>query len=111
MTFKSNDDKSTLPEKLLIDNPSDFQFHAAYLTYSNTYDKTTSSEIKERLNQYIASLQQNQIDYSTFYKNMDQYRVEANPQRRYRRTRIEVQRKREWRRKAQKLQRNERHKK
>jgi hypothetical protein len=111
MTSKSNNDKSTLPEKLLVDNPSDFQFHAAYLTYSNIYDRTTSPEIKEQLNKYMASLQQNQIDYSAFYRNMDQYRVEANPQRRYRRTRIEVQRKREWRRKTKKRQRNERHRK
>jgi len=111
MTLKSNNKKATSLEKLLIDNLSDFQFHAAYLTYSNTYDKTTSPEIKEQLNRNIASLQQNQIDYSTFYKNMNQYRVDASPQHRYRRTRIEVQRKREWRRKTKKRQRNKRHKK
>jgi len=32
--------------KLMIDRPSDFKFHAAYLTYSNTYDKTTNPETK-----------------------------------------------------------------
>jgi len=111
MTLKINNKKSTSLEKLLIDNLSDFQFHAAYLTYSNTYDKTTNPEIREQLNRNIASLQQNQIDYSTFYKNMNQYRVGATPTHRYRRTRIEVQRKREWRRKAKKRQRNKRHKK
>jgi hypothetical protein len=111
MTLKPNNKKSTALEKLLIDNPSDFQFHAAYLTYSDTYDKTTTPEIKEQLNRNITSLQQNQIDYSTFYKNMNQYRMDTNPQYPYHRTRIEVQRKREWRRKAKKRQRNERHKK
>jgi len=111
MTLKINNKKSTSLEKLLIDNPSDFQFHAAYLAYSDTYDKITSPEIKQQLNRNIISLQQNQIDYSIFYKNMNQYRVGATPTHRYRRTRIEVQRKREWRRKTKKRQRNKRHKK
>jgi len=111
MTLESNNKKLTPLEKLLIDNQSDFQFHAAYLSYSDTYDKTTNPEIKEQLNRNIASLQQNQIGYSTFYKNMNQYRVEVSPQHRYPRTRIKVQRKREWRRKAKKRQRNKRHKK
>lgn len=111
MILKSNNKKSNSLEKLLIDNPSDFQFHAAYLTYSNTYDKTTSPEIKEQLNRNIVSLQQNQIEYSTFYENINRYRVEASPQHHYHRTRIKVQRKREWRRKAKKQQRNMRHQK
>lgn len=111
MTAESNNNKSTPPEKLLIDNPSDFQFHAAYLTYSDTYDKTTNPEIKKQLNQNITALQQNQIDYPTFYKNINQYRAEAGPQHRYRRTPIKTQRKREWRRQAKKRERNERHKK
>jgi hypothetical protein len=111
MASKPKNKKSTSLEKLLIDNPSDFQFHAAYLTYSDTYDKTTSLEIKEQLNRNIMSLQQNKIDYSTFYKNINQYRMDANPQYPHHRTRIEVQRKREWRRKTKKRQRNQRHKK
>jgi hypothetical protein len=89
MTAESNNNESTPPEKLLIDNPSDFQFHAAYLTYSDTYDKT-DPEIKKRLNQNITALQQNQIDYPTFYKNINQYRAEASPEHRYRRTRIKA---------------------
>jgi hypothetical protein len=39
MTEESSNSESASLEKLLIDNPSDFQFHAAYLTYSNIYDK------------------------------------------------------------------------
>ena len=49
MSEGSDNNESTPPEKLLIDNSSDFQFHAAYLAYSDTYDKATSLEIKEQL--------------------------------------------------------------
>ncbi len=110
MSKESNNDESTIPEKLSIDNPSDFQFHAAYLVYSDTYDKTTEPETRTQLNKNITALQQNQLDYATFYRNINQYRVEASPLHRDRRTRIKTQRKREWRRKAQKRQRNKRHK-
>jgi len=110
MSEESENNKSTPPEKLLIDDSSDFQFHAAYLAYSDTYDKATNPETKEQLNQNITSLQQNQIDYPTFYKNMTQYRAEVNPQHAHRRTRIQVQRKREWRRKAKRRLRNKRYK-
>lgn len=111
MAQESEKNESTSPEKLLIDNPSDFQFHAAYLTYSNIYDKTTNSEAKKQLNQNIRALQQNQIDYSTFYKNISQYRTEEGSQHDYGRTLIKTQRKRDWRRKTQKHERIERHKK
>ena len=110
MSEESDNIKSTPPQKLLIDDSSDFQFHAAYLAYSDTYDKATTPEIKEQLNQNITSLQQNQIDYPTFYKNMTQYRAEVSPHHSHRRTRIEVQRKREWRRKAKRRLRNKRYK-
>jgi len=111
MTEESNNNESTSPEKLLIDNPSDFQFHAAYLTYSNTYDKTTNPEAKRQLNHNIRALQQNQIDYPTFYRNINQYRTEDGSQHNYGRALIKTQRKREWRRKTQKHERIERHKK
>ncbi len=110
MSEEPENNKSTPPEKLLIDNSSDFQFHAAYLAYSDTYDKATNPETKEQLNQNITSLQQDQIDYPTFYKNMTQYRAEVSPQHAHRRTRIQGQRKREWRRKAKKRLRNKRYK-
>ena len=96
--------------KLMIDRPTDFQFHAAYLTYSNTYDKTTNLETKKQLNQNILALQQNQIDYSTFYKSISKYRTEGS-QHNYGRTRLKTQRKRDWRRKTQRHERIERHKK
>jgi hypothetical protein len=101
----------TIPEKLLIDKPSDFQFHAAYLAYSDTYDKTSNPETKNQLNQNITALQQNQIDYHTFYRNINQFRAEASSNNRYGRAQIKTQKKREWRRKAQKRERNKRHRK
>ena len=97
-------------EKLSIDNPSDFQFHAAYLTYSNIYDKATIPETKKKLNENIKALQENRIDYPTFYRNINQYRTEDGSQRDYSRTLIKGQKKREWRRKTQKHERIERHK-
>jgi len=111
MIKETNNNESASPEKLLIDNPSDFQFHAAYLAYSDTYDKTTNLETRIQLNQNITALRQNQIDYPTFYKNISQYRVEDGSQHRYGRAFIKIQRKREWRRNSQKRERNRRHKK
>lgn len=99
------------PEKLLIDDPSDFQFHAAYLAYSQAYDKTAGNDGKKLLNENICSLQQKQIDYPTFYRNISQYRgPEANTYVQGRRF-IATQKKQEWRRKTQKQERIKRHKK
>lgn len=111
MVEESANKESISPEKLLIDNPSNFQFHAAYLTYSNIYDKTANPETKKQLNENIIALQQNQMDYSTFYEKIDQFREEQVSQYRYGRSFIKTQKKREWRRKTQKHERIERHKK
>ncbi len=111
MIEKSDNNVSTSPEKLLIDNPSNFQFHAAYLAYSNTYDQTINPETKRQLNQNIIALQQNQIDYPTFYRNIDRYRIEDGSQHNYGRSLIKTQKKREWRRKTQRHERIERHRK
>ena len=109
MTEESDKNKPTSPEKLLIDNPSNFQFHAAYLTNSDIYDKTANLEARKLLNQNITALQQNQIDCSTFYSNINQYRAEDGSQH-YGRTFIRTQRKGDWRREMQKQERNKRHK-
>jgi hypothetical protein len=111
MTEEPDKGESVSPEKLLIDDPANFQFHAAYLTYSNTFDKTTNPESKKQLNNNILALQQNQIDYSTFYGNISQFRTEDSAQYNYGRALIRTQRKRDWRRKTQKHERIERHKK
>jgi hypothetical protein len=111
MTGESENKESSSPEKLLIDNPSNFQFHAAYLTYSDLYDKATSPETKKQLNQSIMALQQNQMDYPAFYENIDRFRGEDVTRHSYDRGFIKTQKKREWRRKTQKHERIERHKK
>jgi hypothetical protein len=103
-------EQSPPPDKLMIDNPSDFQFHAAYTTYSEIFDKINSSEIKKQLNASIVSLQQHEIDFQTFYGNISRYRGEE-AQRGYGRTFVGGQKKREWRRKMQKQDRIGRHRK
>ena len=50
MTEEPDAEETTPLEKLLIDNPSDFLFHAAFLTYSTAYDNTTDPEAKIQLN-------------------------------------------------------------
>ena len=49
-------------KKLLIDKPSDFKFHAAYLAYSETWDKIESSDIRAELNSILESLSREQVD-------------------------------------------------
>jgi len=110
MTKESDNYESTSPEKLLIDDPTNFQFHAAYLTYSTIYDSAANPETKKQLNQSIKDLQQNRINCATFYKNISQYRTE-DTRHDYSRALIKTQRKREWRRKTQRHERIERHKK
>lgn len=111
MTEETKTKESPPPEKLLIDDPSNFQFHAAYLTYSNIFDNTTNPETKKLLNQNITALQQNQMDYPAFYESIDQFRGRETQQRSYGRFGIKTERKKEWRRKAQRHERIERHKK
>lgn len=111
MTEEPDAEETTPLEKLLIDNPSDFLFHAAFLAYSTAYDKTTDPEAKIQLNQSIMALQKNEIDCPTFYRNISRYRVEEGSQHSYAQAPIKTQRKREWRRKTQKRERIERHKK
>ena len=108
--IEESDVKSTSPEKLLIDDPSDFKFHAAYLKYSNAFDKSTNPEIKKQLNESIIALQLNQTDYPTYYEKLSRYEGEGSQQHRYARARIESQRKREWRQKTKKRERDKRHK-
>jgi len=108
---ESNISNVTVP-KLLIDNPSDFKFHAAYITYSQAWDKASSSEVKMKLNETIAALSKNEIDYQSFYEQIGQYRAEFNPEHYSGGTRtfIETQRKKDWRRMQERNARNARHK-
>lgn len=96
--------------KLSIDNPSDFKFHAAYIVYSQAWDKTSSPEVKTKLNEIIEALSKSEIDYEGFYERLSQYRSDFNSQQYGGRMFIETQRKKDWRRMQEKNARNARHK-
>jgi len=110
MTETPENTESQSPEKLMIDNPSDFQFHAAYTTYSDIFDKINNAETRTQLNKNIMALQQGQIDLQAFYTSISQFRGEE-AQRNYGRTFVGGQKKRDWRRKMQKQERIGRHRK
>jgi hypothetical protein len=95
--------------KLLIDKPSDFKFHAAYLAYSKTWDKIGSSDIKNELNDILVSLSKDEMSYSNFYRTLDDYRRRGSKHYEFSREKIETQRKRDWRKKQTRSQRNQRH--
>ena len=95
-------------EKLLIDDTSNFQFHAAYLAYSEAFDKIDTPEIKKQLNEGIQALQKGEINYSAFYSSINKYR-EENRTKGHRRAQIRTQRKRDWRKNTQKRERNKRY--
>lgn len=96
-------------QKLLIDNPSDFKFHAAYMAYSKTWDKLVSPQTRAELNDILKSLSREETNYSSFYRTLDEYRRQGSKHYDYPRERIETQRKRDWRQKQTRSQRNSRH--
>jgi len=100
----------TEPKKL-IDKPSDFRFHAAYLVYSEAWDKASSPDVKLKLNEIMEALSNEKVDYEAFYRQISQYRVEFNPEHFSGGTRayIETQRKKDWRRREEREGRNKRH--
>jgi uncharacterized protein YdiU (UPF0061 family) len=96
--------------KLLIDKPSDFKFHAAYVAYSETWDKIPESNVRAELNEILESLTRDEMDYTEFYRVLDDYRRQGSKHYEFSRERIETQRKRDWRQKQTRSQRNQRHK-
>ena len=112
-TEKSQQSEETRTEeatKLLIDKPSDFKFHAAYLAYSKTWDKINSPRTRNELNDILKSLCKEEMSYSSFYRTLDDYRRQGSKHYEFSRDRIETQRKRDWRQKQTRSQRNQRHK-
>jgi hypothetical protein len=96
-------------EKLLIDDPMNFPFHAAYLVYEEAFDKASDPHAKEELNHNILDLNENKIDSTTFYMNISRYRKVDVP--RQERFSMQTQRKRDWRKKEQRQDRIKRHRK
>ena len=100
----------TAVSKLLNDRPSDFRFHAAYLVYSEAWDKASSPEAKLKLNELIEALSAGTVDYDSFYREISQYRTVVYSERfRGGKTFIETQSKRDWRRREDRERRNARH--
>ncbi|MDH5689878.1 MAG: hypothetical protein OEY81_00400 [Candidatus Bathyarchaeota archaeon] len=93
--------------KIMVDRPSDFRFHAAYLAYSEMWDKTASQGVKTELNEIMSSLSNKEISYSSFYNRLGN--IGSIVSTYYARKRIETQRKREWRKRRARDERNARH--
>ncbi len=96
-------------EKLLIDDFSSFQFHAAYLVYDEAFNKASDPQSKMDLNQNIQDLKDSKISAETFYMNISRYRKIDVP--RQERFTMQTQRKKDWRKKEQRQDRIKRHKK
>ena len=80
-------------EKLSIDNPENFQFHAAYLVYEEAFDKARDSQAKTELNQNIQDLSDGKIDTETFYMNVSRFRkVDVPRQERFSVCKLNVRR-------------------
>ena len=110
MTKEPMENEQVEPEKLLIDDPTNFLFHAAYATYSDLFDSADTVEAKQDLNEKIKSLKDKQIDCSTFYMNIMQHRNVGRKAHHGRFT-LNTQRKKDWRKKSQRQDRIKRHKK
>ena len=109
MTEEPNKQEQAPLEKLLLDEPSNFQFHTAYLVYSELVDNATDAAVKKELNTNIEALKKNEINLEAFYRNIARYRkIDLPRQERYS---LQTQRKKDWRAKEQRQDRIKRHKK
>jgi hypothetical protein len=111
MTEQPTNNPEPAPEKLLIDDPANFQFHAAFMVYSDLFDKASTAEAKKDLNMNLESLKNNTISPEEFYRNVSRYRKDVMSERRHDRFSVQTQRKKDWRMKSQKQERIRRHKK
>jgi hypothetical protein len=110
MTEEPNKSEAPPPEKLLIDDPMNFPFHAAYVVYAELFENINNDDARADLNRNIEALNENRIDPETFYRNIAHYR-KMGPDKRRERFSLQTQRKRDWRKKAQRQDRIKRHKK
>lgn len=97
--------------KVTFEDVSDFKFKVAYEAYSKAFEKANGAEEKRRLNSKISQLHKNEISYSSFYNEVNQYLGEAGRSQSFDRARIQTKSKREYRREEQKIERIKRHKK
>jgi hypothetical protein len=108
-TQQPNEPQTEQVDKLTIDKPSDFKFHAAYLAYSKTWEKIDSPTTKKELNSILLDLSKDKMEYDEFYKMLDEFRRQGSKHYEFSRQKIETQRKRDWRQKQNRSQRNQRH--
>ncbi|MCX8171823.1 MAG: hypothetical protein N3E47_07705 [Candidatus Bathyarchaeota archaeon] len=109
MSGENERDSENTLKKIVIDGLSNFRLQAAYIAYSEAYDKSTDLEVKKYLNQNMMDLQQNRIDYQTFYRNINRYRQIDSSQHQLKSS-IKTQSKSEWRNQMRKIEREKRHK-
>ena len=109
MTEQPNENNQSQIQKLLIDNPENFQFHAAYVVYEEAFDKARDNQAKIELNKNLQDLSEGKIDNETFYGNVSRFRKVDVP--RQERFSMQTQRKKDWRKKEQRQDRIKRHKK
>lgn len=107
MNYDGSQEKVTM---LLIDDPSDFGFHAAYLAYTKAWIENSGEATRGELNKIMLSLAENRGDYSTFYQKISQYR-ENIPGDYSDIRRFKAQNKNAWRKSEAKNMRLLRHKK
>ena len=97
--------------KVTFEEIADFKFLAAYEAYSKAWDSQQGIEEQHRLNDLISQLFNKEINYSHFYREINQYTRDSDRGRGSNRVRIQGQRKRDYRRKEQRRSRQKRHKK
>ena len=95
------------PEMLLLDNLSDFRFHAAYLAYTEAWTNNVEPSVRHELNALLQTLHA-ENNFPQFYQAINHYRTPAEPPSR---TRFKAKKKRAWRRSEAKKSRLSRHKK
>lgn len=100
-------DSIEMPRMLLLDDPSDFRFHAAYLAYTEAWANNADPNIRHELNSLLQALH-SENDFTQFYFAINNYRAPPEPPSQ---TRFKVKKKRAWRRSEAKKSRLSRHKK
>ena len=103
-------ENSEAVDKLEVDRPLDFKYHAAFMAYSRTWDENPSEESRSKLNDIMRSLSGDDSSYSNFYASLSQFRRDSDPDFSGR-ERIKTQSKREWRRSEAKAARISRYRK
>ncbi len=96
--------------KITFNDMDDFKFKIAFEKYSYIFNNLDTEEDKNRLNECISRLFNNEISYPQFYSEINQYTQGPKKTYPYRRTLIKGERKKAYRYKTKKKERIKRHK-